>query len=171
VLAGRGVDARLVLTDTGRIADWDGELADYRAEIVGLVDELGVGDRVELRAVDYRDMPALYAEADVVVYPTVAEEPYGLVPLEAMSSGRPVVASRSGGIPETIVDGVTGRLVDRDDPEGLAARVEELVRDPEAARRMGDAGRRRVRQEFDLERYLDDLLDSYRSARVASIAK
>ena len=171
VLAARGVDARLVLTDTGRIADWDGELADYRAEIVALIGELGVGDRVELRAVDYRDMPALYAEADVVVYPTVAAEPYGLVPLEAMSSGRPVVASRSGGIPETIVDGVTGCLVDRDDAEALAARVEALVLDPGAAGRMGAAGRRRVQQEFDLERYLDDLLDSYRSARVASIAK
>jgi glycosyltransferase involved in cell wall biosynthesis len=173
VLAARGVDARLILTDTGRIADWEGELAGYRAEIVALIRELGVEDRVELRAVDYRDMPDLYAEADVVVYPTVAAEPYGLVPLEGMSSGRPIVASRSGGIPETIVDGVTGRLVDRDDAEGLAARIEELVRDPDGARRMGAAGRQRVEERFDLERYLDDLLDSYRSApaRVASSEK
>jgi glycosyltransferase involved in cell wall biosynthesis len=168
LLAAHGIPARLVLTDTGRIADWDGELADYRAEIVGLIRDLGLEDRVELRAVSYRDMPALYDEADVVVYPTVAAEPYGLVPLEAMSSGRPVVASRCGGIPETIVDGVTGWLVDVDDVAGLAARVEALVTDPDAARRMGEAARRRVCRHFDMQRYLDDLLDSY---RVASMAK
>ena len=168
LLAARGVAARLVLTDTGRIADWDGELADYRAGILAQIRDLGLEDRVELRAVHYRDMPALYAEADVVVYPTVADEPYGLVPLEGMSSGRPVVASRCGGIPETIVDGETGWLVDPDDAETMAARIEGLVSDPDGARRMGEAGRRRVLEHFDLERYLDDLLDAY---RVASMAK
>jgi glycosyltransferase involved in cell wall biosynthesis len=167
-LAARGVPARLVLTDTARIADWDGELADYRAEILGLIRDLGLEDRVELRAVHYGDMPALYEEADIVVYPTVAAEPYGLVPLEAMSSGRPVVASRCGGIPETTLDGGTGWLVDPDDAETMAARVEALVSDPDGARRMGEAGRRRVLQHFDMQRYLDDLLEAY---RVASMAK
>ena len=168
LLAAQGIPARLVLTDTGRIADWDGELTNYRAEIVGLIRDLGLDDRVELRAVSYRDMPALYDEADVVVYPTVAAEPYGLVPLEAMSCGRPVVASRCGGIPETIVDGVTGWLVDVDDAAGLAARVAALVTDPDAARRMGEAARRHVCRHFDMQSYLDDILDAY---RVASMAK
>jgi glycosyltransferase involved in cell wall biosynthesis len=168
LLAERAIPVRLVVTDTGRIADWDGELSDYRVEILDLIDELGVGDRVELRAASYRDMPALYEQADVVVYPTVAAEPYGLVPLEAMSSGRPVVASNCGGIPETVVDGVTGWLVEPEDPVGLATRVLSLISDPEAARRMGAAGRAHVAAHFDIEQYLDELVDSY---RVASMAK
>jgi glycosyltransferase involved in cell wall biosynthesis len=168
LLAERGVPARLVVTDTGRIADWDGELADYRADIVELIERFRVGDRVELRAASYHDMPGLYEEADVVVYPTVAAEPYGLVPLEAMSCSRPVVASRCGGIPETVVDGVTGWLVDAEDPGALAARVTELIEAPEGARRLGAAGRRRVVEHFDIDTYVDDLLVAY---RVASMAK
>lgn len=168
VLAAHGVAARLVVTDTGRIADWDGELSDYRAEIVSLIDELGVGDRVELRAASYRDMPSLYEEADVVVYPTVAAEPYGLVPLEGMSSRRPVVASRCGGIPETVVDGVTGWLVEPENADALADRVMALIADRDGARRMAAAGRERVRRHFDIERFIDELVDAY---RVASIAK
>jgi glycosyltransferase involved in cell wall biosynthesis len=168
LLAERDVPARLLLTDTGRIADWEGELAGYRAEIIELVRELGIADRVELRAASYREMPGLYEEADVVVYPTVAAEPYGLVPLEAMSSGRPVVATRCGGIPETVVDGETGWLVESGDVEALATRVEGLLAGPDAARRMGEAGRARVARQFDMRRYTEDLLSSY---RVASMAK
>jgi glycosyltransferase involved in cell wall biosynthesis len=168
LLAERGVPARLVLTDTSRIADWDGELDAYRGRVLELVDDLGIADRVELRSVGYRDMPALYEEADVVVYPTVAAEPYGLVPLEAMSARRPVVASRCGGIPETVVDGVTGHLVPPEDHEALADKVADILADPDAARSLGDAGRRHVAERFDLERYIDAMLASY---RVASMAK
>lgn len=167
LLAERGTAARLVVTDTGRIADWDGELSDYRAEILDLIDELGVRDSVVLRPASYHEMPILYEEADVVVYPTVAAEPYGLVPLEAMGSSRPVVASNCGGIPETVVDGVTGWLVEPSDAAGLATRVESLVSDPELARQMGAAGRAHVTAHFDIERYLDELIDAYR----ASMAK
>jgi glycosyltransferase involved in cell wall biosynthesis len=167
LLAERGVSARLIFTDTARIADWDGELSAYRADILRLISELGLGGRVEPRAVSYRDMPGLYEEADVVIYPTVAAEPYGLVPLEAMSACRPVVASRCGGIPETLVDGVTGWLVDPGEAEALADRVTSLIADPELARRMGEAGRRHVCEHFDLQRYLDGVLDAYRTASMA----
>jgi glycosyltransferase involved in cell wall biosynthesis len=167
-LAEWGVPARLVLTDTARIADWDGELDAYRRRVLRLVDELEVADRVELQSAGFRDMPALYEEADVVVYPTVAAEPYGLVPLEAMSARRPVVASRCGGIPETVVDGVTGHLVPPEDHEALAGKVADILTDPDAARALGDAGRRHVAERFDLERYVDAMLASY---RVASMAK
>jgi glycosyltransferase involved in cell wall biosynthesis len=167
LLARRGLSARLILTDTARIADWDGELSAYRAEILRLISELRLGDQVEMRAVSYRDMPGLYEEADVVVYPTVAAEPYGLVPLEAMSARRPVVASRCGGIPETVVDGVTGWLVDPGDAEVFADRVASLIADPKHARLMGEAGRRRVTEHFDLRHYVDGMLDAYRTASMA----
>jgi glycosyltransferase involved in cell wall biosynthesis len=157
----RGYDANLVVTDTARIADWDGELGAYRAAVRSLIRDRRMNRHVQFRGATYEDMPTLYQEADVVVYPTVAEEPYGLVPLEAMSCGRPVVATRSGGITETVVDGCTGFLVERGDAIGLADRLAELLDDPMLARRMGQAGRDRVHLEFTVERFLDVLLRGY----------
>jgi starch synthase len=81
-------------------------------------------------------------------------EPFGLVNLEAMACEAAVVASRVGGIPEIVVEGETGYLVDLDeaDPQGfargLAARMEELLDDPVLAVRMGAAGRARVLERF-----------------------
>jgi glycosyltransferase involved in cell wall biosynthesis len=105
---------------------------------------------VELRPATYDEMPDLYREADVVVYPTIGAEPYGLVPLEAMSSGRPIVASRSGGMTETIVDGTTGFIVSRGDVTELTERVGQLLRAPARRRRMGQAARRHVVAHFGL---------------------
>ncbi len=161
----RGRDATLVITDTQRIADWDGELGAYRAHVLARIRALGLEDRVRFVHAAYGDMPALYEEADVVVYPTVGEEPYGLVPLEAMSCGRPVVATRSGGIVETLVDGSTGFLVPRGDPLALANRVAGILDNPDLAVALGEQGRRRAVAEFGVERFLDTLLESYASGR------
>jgi glycogen synthase len=165
LLLSRGVEAELTITDTQRIADWNQELDTYRRHVVGLAKSLGVLERIRLRTPRFEDMPALYAASDVVIYPTVGEEPYGLVPLEAMSSARPVVASRSGGIVETILDGVTGFLVERDNVEQLADRVEQLARDPALMERMGQAGRQRVEELFDARNYVSAMIGRYRSGR------
>ena len=118
---------------------------------------------VEFRSLPYGEMHRLYEEADVVVYPTVGDEPYGLVPLEAMSMARPVVGSRSGGITETIVEGKTGFLVERGDSVALADRIEQLLRDPDLSQRMGQAGRRHVLTNFNGCEYAVSLLKSYLS--------
>src|ERR1700737_4684279 len=95
----------------------------------------------------------LYSGATVFVCPSIYE-PFGLVNLEAMACETAVVASRVGGIPEIVVDGETGYLVDYDpaDPESfvtaLAARVEQLLADPALATRMGKAGRERALKHF-----------------------
>jgi glycosyltransferase involved in cell wall biosynthesis len=163
-LRDRDHDVTLVITDTQRIADWDGELGDYRRRICELIDESGLRERVRFEGVAYRDMPTLYEQADLVVYPTVGEEPYGLVPLEAMSCSRPVIATRSGGITETVIDGQTGFLVDRDDVVGLANRIAALLDDRARARKMGQAGRQRVSRAFSPEPFLDALLGRYGAA-------
>jgi starch synthase len=99
------------------------------------------------------DLIHLHSHAAVFVCPSIYE-PFGLVILEAMACVTPVVASRVGGIPEIVVDGETGYLVDYDpaDLDGftsaLADRIEALLRDTTMAARMGKAGRERVRQHF-----------------------
>ena len=109
----------------------------------------------------YSDMPELYEKADIVVYPTVGEEPYGLVPIEAMSCGRPVIASDSGGIRETVVDGTTGFIVPKKDPNALADRLMTLIADPRMARRIGRSGRQRAEKIFSAERYVSDLMKRF----------
>ena len=162
-LHNQGLAAELVLTDTQRIADWNNELEFYRTDIIALIASLGSERSVHFCSASYADMPRLYKAADVVVYPTVGEEPYGLVPLEAMSCARPVVASRSGGIAETVIDGITGYIVARGDVDGMADRVGRLLREPELARRLGNAGRRHVEQHFDAQKYVARLIDRYAS--------
>ena len=159
----QGHDASLLLTDTQRIADWDGELNSYRRRVLDEIHERRLEDHVRFAHAAYSDMPRLYEEADVVVYPTVGEEPYGLVPLEAMSCARPIVATSSGGIRETVVEGVTGFLVDREDPIGLANRVAAILGDPTLAIRLGEHGRQRVIADFGTDRFLDTLLTAYQA--------
>jgi glycosyltransferase involved in cell wall biosynthesis len=78
--------------------------------------------------------------------PSVWSEPCGTVVLEAMAMGRPVVASRVGGIPDLVVEGETGFLVPAGDAEALAQAATRLLADPSLRARMGAAGRERVTQ-------------------------
>lgn len=161
LLLDRQYQPTLVLTDTQRIADWNGELNNYRREILALISELDMSSRVRLAAAAYPDMPSLYEEADIVIYPTIGEEPYGLVPIEAMSCSRPIVATNSGGIPETVLDGITGFIVPKGDAAALAVRLAELMSNPQLARRLAAAGRRRVEEEFDAARHVANLLECF----------
>jgi glycosyltransferase involved in cell wall biosynthesis len=94
----------------------------------------------------------LLAASDVVVVPSRFES-FGMVPVEAMASGVPVVSTDVGGPAETIVDGETGYLVPPGRPEAIARRVLALLRDPALRARMGRAGRARVEARFSLDRY------------------
>jgi starch synthase len=131
-------------------------LARGRAGVFWIRDMLPVG---ELREI--------LSAATVFVCPSVYE-PLGIVNLEAMACATAVVASDVGGIPEVVVDGVTGSLVhyDADDPTGfqagLAEAVNELVTDPDKAKRSGEAGRQRCIEEFSWARAAEQTLDIYR---------
>ncbi len=160
-LADRGIDAELVLTDTQRIADWDHALPEYRRQVLDLIEKLGVADRIRFAHAAFADMPTLYNQADIVLYPTIQGEPYGLVPLEAMSCGRPVVASRCGGIVETVEHDVSGHLVCPGDAKELADHIAMLLADPPLARMMGKAGRRRAENEFSARNYVVELEQRY----------
>ena len=117
-----------------------------RPELERRVAELGLAGRFILPG--FRtDLDSLIGAADVVVLPSFTE---GLpnVALEASAAGVPVVATAVGGTPEAIADGDTGFLVPPGDPHALAAKVGELLRSPLLRRRMGEAGRQRMRELF-----------------------
>jgi starch synthase len=94
-----------------------------------------------------REVIQLLSHATMFACPSVYE-PLGIVNLEAMACGTAVVASRTGGIPEVVADGETGLLVPPGDDERLAAALNALLADPDRARAMGQAGRKRAVAEF-----------------------
>jgi glycosyltransferase involved in cell wall biosynthesis len=165
LLRDRGFDARLILTDTQRIADWDEALPGYKHRLLALVRDHRLTPHVAFVSASYAEMTGIYNAVDVVLYPTIKDEPFGLVPLEAMACGRPVVASSSGGIVESVRNGVTGWLVAPGDPEALAGKVVDLLGEPDRAAAMGLAGRRRVEEMFSAEAHMRALTERYARPR------
>jgi glycosyltransferase involved in cell wall biosynthesis len=94
------------------------------------------------------DLPGQLHAADIVVFPTIAQEALGRTAVEAMAAGRPVVASRIGGLPFTIVDGTTGLLFEPGDSDDLARKLETLLDDADLRERMGLAGRKRFEEHY-----------------------
>ncbi|ORB84524.1 glycosyl transferase [Mycobacterium kansasii] len=122
---------------------------------------LGVSDRVQLAGAITRDeMPAMLRSADVVAC-TPWYEPFGIVPLEAMACAVPVVATAVGGMRDTVVDGVTGRLVPPRDPAALAQALSSLLRDRGWRSALGKSGRERVRTRYTWDRIATDTERSY----------
>ena len=110
--------------------------------------DAGVADRVLFVGCVARDaVPALIRSSDAVVC-APWYEPFGMVPLEAMACGRPVVATAVGGLVDTVVDGVTGWLVPPRQPRALAEALDALVGDPGMRADFGKAGRRRVESRY-----------------------
>lgn len=155
------------------------DTAEIMAEVTGLVHELQQerGGVVWIdRMLERRELSALLTSATTFVCPSVYE-PLGIVNLEAMACGAAVVGTATGGIPEVVADGVTGRIVPIEqaddgtgaptDPErfarDLADALTAMVEDPDAAREMGRAGRRRAESEFSWARIARDTLALYDS--------
>jgi glycosyltransferase involved in cell wall biosynthesis len=119
-----------------------------------LASDLAVSDAVEMTGTLSRDgVTALYRRASAFVLPAVTDwkgeqEGFGMVIVEAMLHALPVVASRSGGIPDIVRDGENGLLVAERDPEAIARALERVLSDPAMARRLGDAAQADVRDRF-----------------------
>jgi glycosyltransferase involved in cell wall biosynthesis len=90
-------------------------------------------------------------ELDVLVHASTSGEPFGLVVVEGMVAGKPVVATNGGGVPEIVLHGVTGLLVPMGDASAMAAAIMHLLAHPEMARAMGQAGRERFEKHFTIE--------------------
>jgi glycosyltransferase involved in cell wall biosynthesis len=103
---------------------------------------------VVVRDVPHEQVMAAWACCSIAIVPSVWPEPFGTVAIEAMAAGRPVVASAVGGLREIVVQGETGVLVPPGDPAALAAALRELIADPARRARMGQAARRRARENY-----------------------
>jgi D-inositol-3-phosphate glycosyltransferase len=126
-----------------------------------LANQLGVADRVQLYGpVAREEMPALLRSADVVAC-TPWYEPFGIVPLEAMACGVPVVASAVGGMLDTVVHDVTGRLVAPKRHDAVADAINHLMRDEFLRQSLGAAGRDRARSRYSWDRIAADTLRIY----------
>lgn len=157
-------DALLVITDTDDIVDWIRELVGYKEETMQLINSLGLQDNIVTQPFPYTELPWVYNYCDVVIYPTIGEEPFGLVPVEAMACGKPVVVTRSGGMVESVVDQETGYIIDKRDPDTLAEKIVTLLTDKELAAEMGRKGRERAVDTFSRDRMARDTADLYRQA-------
>ena len=123
-------------------------------------------DRVELRPWASRDdIRETYAAATVAIVPSVWSEPLGIVGLESLACGVPVVASDLGGVREWLLDGETGKLVPAKDSVAIARAVTEILELPDQGHALGENGRELVRSEFSRQRHLEELVSCYESAR------
>ncbi len=128
--------------------------------------ECGVADRVKLLgAVPRGEMPSLLRSAEVVLC-TPWYEPFGIVPLEAMAAGVPVVATAVGGLTDTVLDGVTGVLVPPRNPGALADALRPLIKDPELRGQLGRNGLLRARSRYGWPRIAHRTAEVY--ARLVS---
>jgi glycosyltransferase involved in cell wall biosynthesis len=137
--------------------DDDAEARRYRAMAVGH----GVADRVHLLGSVARErVPALMRSADIVVC-VPWYEPFGIVPLEAMACGVPVLATAVGGLTDTVVDGVTGFHVPPRRPRAIAEKLKWLLRDAALRERFGNAGVERARARYGWDTVAAETLQAY----------
>ncbi|MGA2385895.1 MAG: glycosyltransferase family 4 protein [Candidatus Bathyarchaeia archaeon] len=136
-----------------------------RKTLQKLSSELGLSGKVRfVGKVPFADVLPLYAACDVVVFPSIYPEPLGRVTLDAMYFGKPVVASRVGGIPEVVTDQETGILVPPDNPEALANAIITLAENPDLRASMGRKGKEAVHEKFNPEKIVGQHLQVYRDA-------
>jgi glycosyltransferase involved in cell wall biosynthesis len=172
----------------GRVTNWKGvsefllaaqrvvvAIPDARAFVVGSssAESLGFLEEMKQLAVQLgiekhviftgyrRDVSKIMQFMDVIVHASTKPEPFGMVLIEGMALGKPVVATRGGGPLDIIVDGQTGDLVDMGDVDGMARAVIDLLQEPERAKRMGKAGRERVEMMFSNVRYATQMEEIY----------
>lgn len=140
----------------------------YDLEFAESAERLGVSRLVVPTGwLDGGELACAYSAADVFVTPSICFDTFGMVNLEAMEHGRPVVATCFGGSPEVVQDGVTGRIVNPFDIARLADTLAELLADPEQCVRLGAAGRLRLMERFQIERLGEDFAEEYERALAA----
>jgi glycosyltransferase involved in cell wall biosynthesis len=164
----RGPNDRRIILMTGRVSDSSkglGVLVKAGRQLAQKRNDFQIWatttdpslDQEWFKSVGWHDstrMASFYQQSDICVVPSVWEEPFGLVAVEAMATGRPVCASRVGGLQEIVLHEETGFLYDRKDSEALAGYLDLLLDRPDLRARMGALGRWRAEREYDWEKVI-----------------
>ena len=176
-----GAEGRTVVL-VGRISPWKGQdvfikaaamvlkqFPNCRFRIVGsalfgedallgqlqqLAASLGVSEQIEFMGFR-KDIPEIISASTLVVHASTVPEPFGQVIIQAMAAGKPVVATRGGGVLEIVEDGVSGLLVAMKDVDAMARAICEILADPVRAKQMGEAGRARFLERFTIEKTVE----------------
>ncbi len=169
------IEAIASLSDVELVVAGGGEKPELESDpeaqrLLALARKLGVADRVEFRGrLERWEIPALLRSADVVAC-TPWYEPFGIVPLEAMACGKPVVVSAVGGLIDTVVDAVTGMHVRPKSTRDIADALRELLRNSKRRSTLGAMGVERVRTRYTWPRVAADTLEIYRGVAAPAAA-
>jgi glycosyltransferase involved in cell wall biosynthesis len=134
---------------------------EYDRDVRRLPDVLGIQDVVTFTGFS-SNVPAVIDAMDLIVHASTIGEPFGQVIIEAMSAGKPVVATNGGGVPEIVEDGKTGILVPMGNIQAMADAICRIIVDPDLAGEMGTRGRDRVRKHFTIEQTARKVESIYR---------
>lgn len=148
--------------NTGYLILGDSLSMDYKSKLEFYCIEHQIDGQVFFAG--YRnDIPAILMDCSIVVVPSIIEEAFPLVCLESMAASKPVIGTDVGGVSEAVEDGISGLLVPKCDACALASAVEELLLDSEKMIAMGNAGRKRVEEQFQLSTYIKKMEEIYES--------
>ncbi|MGL6343213.1 MAG: glycosyltransferase, partial [Waterburya sp.] len=151
-------DLKLIIVGGSTPGKKDGQ---ERERIEGIVNELGLAEITTFAGrVEHTELPYYYAAADVCVVPS-HYEPFGLVAIEAMASGTPVIASRVGGLEFTVIDELTGLLVPPQDELAFAQAINQVLSYPAWSRQLEKAARKRVESRFSWDGVAKQLEQQY----------
>jgi glycosyltransferase involved in cell wall biosynthesis len=128
----------------------------YLKQLKDLARELNISDRVIFTGFK-KDIKPYVSDLDILIVPSIWDEPFGRTALEGMALGIPVIASRVGGLPEVVEDGVCGFLYEKENHEALSDAIQKLIYDPELRQRMGRNGRRISEEKFDIRKRTQDI--------------
>jgi len=158
-------DAFLLMSGSGNIIDWGLTQNKDIAFFVTLIKHLGLEDSVYINTFSLsKEMPELYRLADVIAYPSSSEEPFGLTMLEAMASGKPIVVTESGGMPEIIKNDINGYVIPKGNHECLAERIIRLLSDEKLRHKLGKNGRQQVERIYSRRIYAENISKVYEDA-------
>lgn len=137
-----------VFAGAKNIIDWAGTHQGDIAYLVSLIKYFELEDNVMIDVYPLDEMRDLYAASDVVIYPSSAGEPFGLVMLESMAMAKPIIVTRTGGMPEVVQDGINGFVVPVGDFDALAYRIIRVLDNELLARRLGNTGRQILESQY-----------------------
>jgi len=154
-------DVILVMTGAKNIIDWGSTQQKDIAYIVKLIKDLKLEKNLLIDVFNLDEIAQIYSLAKICIYPSSSPEPFGLTMLEALSSGKPMIVTNMGGMPEIIQDGINGFVIKVRDFEALASTSIRLLEDKELRERIGSTGRQIALARYRKEHMTKDILAVY----------